>query len=170
MKIGTTNNNNAAFGSFKVGVPNDKDSLKTLQLVNRIVKQNIPDVNRKLAETKKTPGFIKNIVAWVFELKGKNVESEVNAANCYAQAGFTVTPVMPSPKERAQNALNFLKANAKAAKQPAPTSTPQDRIDEFYKQFKPVFDEKHGQNNLPPDTKHQSDSGIMSKSNFDVMW
>lgn len=178
-----SSNNNVAFGRFNVAIGNDKNELKTYKLVSKILKQECPELTHKRISTKKTPGFMKTIKAWMLEFKGKDTEQELKAANALDKAGFSVTTVEPSPKERAEDVVKFLKERAAkkaeeaaAAKEPkAPAGAKIITPDELFKMFTQIPGHPNdGAVVVPPSINHaeaaKNPFAIKSENPFKIIW
>jgi len=108
MKTGSTSNNNAAFGSFRVVMPAAKSEQETFKLLYNGIKKVYPETQIKHDESKRTIGFIRKIIYTIFNITGKSEQAEAKMAEAFTAAKFQVIPAEVTPKDRAKAGFKAL--------------------------------------------------------------
>ena len=115
MNVNTVvKNNNLAFGSFSVVVHNQKSEIKTFNLLNQKIKELSPETSIELNQTKLYPGFNSEPKYSLYEVTGKNMNTEHGLFDTFRTAGLQVIPTEISSEKRAEEGLKIF-TNAIAA-------------------------------------------------------
>jgi len=100
MKIGSTNNNNASFGSFRVVMSANKNERETFGMLFKKIKKVYPETQIKHDESHKAIGFIRKNIYSIFNITGKNEKEETQVKAAFATAGFQIMDAVKKPVER----------------------------------------------------------------------
>jgi len=108
MKIGSTSNNNASFGSFGVVMPAVKSEQETFGILWKGIKGVYPETQIKHDQSQRSIGFIRKTIYTIFNITGKNEKEENQVAAAFATAGFQVLKAVKKPVERAMEGIATL--------------------------------------------------------------
>ncbi|HBG50132.1 MAG TPA: hypothetical protein DDW90_11695 [Cyanobacteria bacterium UBA9971] len=108
MKIGSTSNNNASFGSFRVVMGSDKGERETFGMLFKEIKKVYPETQIKHDQSHQAIGFIRKTLYTIFNITGKNEKEENQAAASFATAGFQVLKAIRKPVERVKDGIAAL--------------------------------------------------------------
>lgn len=120
MKISSSQNNYASFGSFSVVVPSVKSENETFKLLYQGIKKVYPETQIKHNQSKQTIGIIKRTIYSIFNITGKNEAAENQMAAAYATAGFQVLASTKTTMERVAAGFKALLTPVKIVAENAP--------------------------------------------------
>ena len=116
MNVSSIKNSNLAFGSFGVVVQNLQDENKTFEILKHKIKELSPETEITLHTTKLYPGFNSKPRYSIYEVTGKNMDTEQGLYETFRNSGLKVVPTEVSSEKRAAEGLKHL-TSALAAQQ-----------------------------------------------------
>jgi len=111
MRIGTTPNNQPAFGSFNVVLPAKPEERQAFKALYQGIKRVLPETTIKYDHAKREIGFLSKILYQVFNITGKNEAAEQTMMKVFSGAKFPVSERIETPMERVKKGIMAMLAN-----------------------------------------------------------